>query len=261
MKAFKDARWILAFLLPLITSTGNASGVVAASFPQFTDTDETIRIERKEANGNFYWQLKGVGGLSTSFLVNDGGPSNTLGIDDGTVTYQANFNSDGHLITQIGSKTLSNFVQISGSLPAGTNGSTSWANQPYQSLLRAELLDTEPTNGTPDSIASAGGFALGFNTHFTGGWTTSIPGLTGGSTGESLWLLGFSQGFMNLANALDGNAGNGTLASLIGSSKIIDGVTSITSVPVPGAVWLFGTGLMTLVAGRRKSIASSRLSA
>jgi len=68
-----------------------------------------------------------------------------------------------------------------------------------------------------------------------------------------------SQSFNNLVKALDGDSSNGTLASLIGSSKTIDGVTSVASVPVPGAAWLFLTGLMGLLASRRKSAGSSRL--
>ena len=118
------------------------------------------------------------------------------------------------------------------------------------------MTDINPSNGVADRIGTYGPFAIGFNTQFTGGWATTIPGLTGGSTGESLWLAGFSTEFSNLVKALDGKSGNGTLASLFGSSKTIRGVFSVASVPVPGAVWLFGSGLMTFFAGRRKSDAA-----
>jgi hypothetical protein len=97
---------------------------------------------------------------------------------------------------------------------------------------------------------------LGFKTLFTGGWAANNIGLTGGSTGESLWLFSSSSDFKNLVNALDGNSGNGMLSSLIGSSHTFTNVSSVAAVPVPGAVWLFGTGLMTFLAGRRKSVGS-----
>ncbi len=243
---------MLVLLLPLFANTGNASGIADYSLPAFMDTGERIKIDKRGTDDNPYWQLKGIG-LTTSFLVGDGSSSNAIGLDDGSVIYQANFDSTGKLITQIGGKTLSNFLMINGSLPAGAHGGTSWSDQPYQLLLKADLLGTEPTSGAPSPIGTVGGFALGFNTHFTGGWAANNPGLTGGSNGESLWLFGLSQGFNNLVKALDGDVSNGTLASLIGSSKTIDDVSSVAAIPLPAAVWLFGTGLMSLLAGRRKS--------
>ncbi|MDD1622607.1 MAG: PEP-CTERM sorting domain-containing protein [Methylococcaceae bacterium] len=257
MKAIKNAQWVLVLLLPLFASTGNASGINDYSLPAFTDTGEMIKIIKKGTDDNPYWQLRGIG-LTTSFLVGDGNASDALELDDGSVAYQANFNSDGKLITQIGGKALSNFLLINGSLPAGAHGGTSWSDQPYQLLLKADLLDTEPGNGSPDPIGTGAGFALGFNTHFTDGWAANNAGLTGGSTGESLWLFGLSAGFNNLVKALDGDVSNGTLASLIGSSKTINDVSSVAAIPVPGAVWLFGTGLMTMFASRRKSAGQSK---
>jgi hypothetical protein len=255
MIAVKNARWAFVFLLPLIASTGNASGVTDYSLPAFKGDDELVKIIKKGTDDNPYWQLRGVG-LSTSFLVGNGDQSDALELDDGSVAYQANFNSDGKLISQIGGKTLRNFLLINGSLPAGEHGGTSWEDQPYQLLLQADLLDTDPANGTPDTIGTFGGLALGFNTHFTDGWAANNAGLTGGSTGESLWLFGLSQSFNNLVKALDGDSSNGTLASLIGSSKTIYGVSSVASVPLPGAAWLFLSGVMGSLAYRRKSAAS-----
>ncbi|MDD1622608.1 MAG: PEP-CTERM sorting domain-containing protein [Methylococcaceae bacterium] len=269
MNVMKNARWALALVLPLVASAGHASsysntngaysytasGVADLSWPLFLDTNETIKVERKGSSSNYYWQLTGTGSTASFW----GGLSNSVNLGSESVKYQANFNSSGKLITSMGSKTLSNYLEIKGSLPAGTFGGTSWTNQPYQTLLKADLLDVKPGNGTPDLIGNYAGVALGFNTKFTGGWVANNTGLTGGSTGESLWLAGLSTGFQNLVKALDGYSGNGTLSSLIGSSKTITGVVSVASVPVPGAIWLFGTGLMTLVASRRKNTGSSRL--
>ncbi len=270
MKVINHARWALALVLPLVTSVGNASsssntngayaytapGITDLSWPLFLDTNETIKINKNGSGSTSYWTLTGTGS-TTSFW---GGLFNHVNLGSDSVKYQANFNAAGQLITSMGSKTLSNYLQIDGSLPAGTFGGTSWSAQPNQLLLKADLLDTNPGNGTPDLIGTYAGAALGFNTHFTGGWVANNLGLTGGSTGESLWLAGLSSGFQNLVKALDGNSGNGTLSSLIGSSKTITGVVSVASVPVPGAVWLFGTGLMTLLASRRKA-AGARLTA
>jgi hypothetical protein len=269
MKAMKNARWALALVLPLVASVGHASsssntngaysytapGVTDLSWPLFLDINETISVEKKGSGSNPYWTLSGSG-ATTSFW---GSLFNHVDLGKDKVKYQANFNAAGQLITSMGSKTLSNYLEISGSLPAGTFGGTSWAAKPNQLLLKADLLDVNPGNGTPDLIGTYAGVALGFNTKFTGGWVANNAGLTGGSTGESLWLAGLSSGFFNLVKALDGNNGNGTLGSLFKSTKTISGVVSVASVPVPGAVWLFGTGLMSLLASRRKRAGSSRL--
>jgi hypothetical protein len=79
---------------------------------------------------------------------------------------------------------------------------------------------------------------------FTGGWAALNPSLTGDSTGERMWLSGLSSGFTDLVKALDGKNRNGTLSSLFGSDKTIKHVVSASAVPVPGTVWLFGTGLI-----------------
>jgi hypothetical protein len=268
MKVINHARWALALVLPLVASVGHASsssntngvysytapGITDLSWPLFLDVNETVKVNKSGSGASTYWTLTGSGS-TTSFW---GGLFNSVNLGKDSVKYQANFNSAGQLITSMGSKTLSNYLQINGSLPAGTFGGTSWSAQPNELLLKADLLDKNPGNGTPDLVGTYAGVAVGFNTKFTGGWAANNTGLTGGSTGESLWLAGLSSSFLNLVKALDGNAGNGTLNSLFGSSKTITGVVSVASVPVPGAVWLFGTGLMTLLASRRKA-ACSRL--
>lgn len=265
MKVINFIQCGLFLTLFLLANTGNAAGtdgkysftapgIVAPSWPLFLDSNETIKLEKKGNGANAYWTLTGTGS-TTSFW---GGLSNSLDLGKDSVKYQANFNAAGELITSIGSKILNNYLEIKGSLPAGTFGNTSWTAQPNQLLLQATLLDSNATNGSPDLVGTYGGSALGFTTKFTGGWAANNIGLTGGSTGESLWLFASNSGFKNLVKALDGISGNGTLASLIGSSKTISGVSSVSAVPVPGAVWLFLFGLMTLLAGRRKS-AGTRL--
>ncbi len=263
MKVINYARWGLILALPMAASTGFASsyglpsfgttGVVAPSLPAFVDTNETVKIQKLGSGTNTYWKLTGTGSNTVFTTANSTNTwFNTYNLGSDSVKYEANFNSAGKLITSIGSTTLTNYLQINGSLPAGSNGNTTWTAKPNQLLLKANLLDINPGNGTPDNIGTFGGIAIGFATKFTGGWAPSVAGLTGGSTGESLWLTGLSSDFLKLVKALDTNTSNGTLSSLFSSSKTITKVTSISSVPVPGAVWLFLTGMMAVLGLNRK---------
>jgi hypothetical protein len=269
MKVIKYGRWLLAFAMLAVGTVGHASGSAAPypytasgvgdpSWPLFLGTNETIKVTKTGSGSNAYWTLTGTGSNSTLF----GSLTNSYNLGSESVKYVANFNSAGKLITSMGSTTLTNYLEIKGSLPAGTIGGTSWGALPANTLLlKANLLDTVPGNGTPDLVGTWGGVAVGFKTLFTGGWASTYGGLDGGSIGENLWLAGLSNGFFDLVKALDGNSGNGTLSSLFGSTKTINGVVSVASVPLPAAFWLFGTGLMSLLAGRRKSTAASRLAA
>ncbi|MGZ4960619.1 MAG: hypothetical protein ACXV7J_15345 [Methylomonas sp.] len=275
MKVIKYGRWALVLLLPLVAGAGNAAsslangrypyaapGVMAPSWPLFLDGNETVQVQRKGSGSNTYWQLSGSG-KTASFW---GSLSNSVNLGAESVRYQANFNSAGKLITSVGTAKLSNYLEIDGSLPAIKidNAKYSAKNQP---LLKADLLDANPTNGISDLIGTYKGSALGFNTKISGGWVMNNHV----ATGESLWLYGVSKGFKDLVNALDGNSNNGTLSTLIGPQKVIGGVLSVAAVgrltgsaqgntgisvaavPVPGAVWLFGTGLMALFSGRCKN--------
>jgi hypothetical protein len=192
---------------------------------------------------NTYWNISGTG-HTTVFDSLNGKTFHNYNLGNETVSWSANFDASGKLTTSYGS----NYLTIEGSLPAGNFGGTSWDAQPNKLLLSADLTGTNTGRA-----GTFGNFAIGFNTTFTGGWVADNLGLTGGSHGESLWLAGFSSEFTDLVKALDGKKGNGTLSSLFGSTKVIQGVFSVASVPLPGAVWLFGAGLMTFLAGRRKS--------
>lgn len=266
MKISKYKRWLVGFAMLLAGTLAhadgtpyayNAAGVGDPSFPFFLGTNDTISVKKTGSGANTYWTLTGTGTSSTLF----GSLFDSFNLGNETVKYVANFNSAGKLITSIGNTVLSNFLEIKGSLPAGNIGGTSWSAVPNQLLLSAKLLDVNPGNNTPDLVGTFGGLAVGFKTQFTGGWAIQNNRLTGGSVGENLWLAGLSSGFLNLVNALDGSTSNGTLGSLFATNKTITGVVSIASVPVPAAIWLFGTGLMSLLASRRKSAAAIGLAA
>jgi hypothetical protein len=240
-------RWMLIVALLMITNTVYASiagsfgfdalGVGAPSDPFFLDTGEMVKIKQNGTGADAYWTLTGMG-ATTSFWGSDA--NYDLGKDK--VRYQANFDAVGHLITSVGSKTLTNYLEIRGSLPAGAFGGTSWGPVSNQLLLSADLTD----------VGTSGPFALGFRTVFTGGWAANNPGQTGGSTGENLWLYGLSSGFHTLVSAFE----SGNLSAL-SKSMTIKGVASVASVPLPGAVWMFGAGLIALFANRRKSTVGS----
>ncbi len=259
MKALQPIRWALTLALSFSAGIGQAAittpypftapGIVEVSYPYFLDSKESISIKKLGSGGNSYWQLTGSGS-SASFW----GPNSSYNLGRDSVKYVANFDAAGRLITSVGSKTLNNFLEIRGSLPAGSIGNTSWNALSNQLLLSATLLDSNADNNTPDLIGNYGGYALGFKTLFTGGWAANQPGLTGGSTGESLWLFANGKDFRDLVKALDGIDANGTLSSLIGNSKTINKVSSVASVPVPATAWLFGSGLMGLLGLKRRHL-------
>jgi hypothetical protein len=260
MNLFKTMTWTLALALPLTVGLANASqttpypfnapGIVEPSYPYYLDTKETISMKKIGSGSDAYWRLTGSGSAASFFGAQD----NNYNLKNEKIKYVANFDANGNLITSIGNKTLANYLEIKGSLPAGQIGNTSWDRVSNQLLLRADLLDSNVANDDPDLIGTYDGWALGFKTKFTDGWVMDQSGLTGGSTGESLWLFGQSHDFQDLVNALDGDESNGTLRSLIDRSKTIERVSSVSSVPVPAAAWLFGTGLVTLLAKRRKNV-------
>ena len=241
----------------------NAPGVVAPSFPLFQDNKESVSVTKKGSGVNSYWQLKGSSTDSSvsSLLLgyNNKNKRDNLVAGNDKVTYTANFNSSGQLITNAGSTKLSNFLDITGSLDRFKFGNKTFnrISNERTLLLHADLLDSKDQNSTSDLVGvfnddKHGGYGLGFGTKFTGGWATQQKELTGGSTGESLWLFGSNKAFNDLVKALDGNKANGTLSTLFKNNKTISGVSSISAVPVPGAVWLFLTGMLTVLGLRRK---------
>lgn len=231
----------------------DASGIGAPSWPLFLDKNERVSVVKRGHDSNAYWTLTGTGS-KTSFW---GSLTNSINLTDESVKYVANFNAKGELITSIGSGshqiTLTNYLEINGTLAAGQFGDTAWGDQPNQLLLKATLHDSNRENSTPDLIGNYKNSALGFGTEFTGGWAAANMGLTGGSTGENLWLFSKNDDFLKLIKALDGNKRNGTLESLIGSSRTFTNVSSISAVPVPAAVWMFLTGMLALIGVSRKN--------
>ena len=226
----------------------DAPGIGSPSWPMFMDQNGTIEITKNGSGVNAYWTLTGTGD-STSFL---GSFKNKYAVGDSAFEYVANFNAKGELITSIGNTTnLTNYLTINGSLGAGKIGKTSWDAIDNQLLLQADLV----------SVSTWKNKAIGFKTKFTGGWAVDPAlGFTGGSLGENLWLTSLSRGFRDLVKALDSDRHNHRLSSLFKNDTTIKGVKAIASVPIPGAVWLFGSAMMLLFANQRKNY-SAKLAA
>lgn len=220
----------------------DAPGIGSPSWPMFMDQNGTIEITKNGSGANTYWTLTGTGD-STSFL---GSFKNKYEIGDSTVKYVANFNARGELITSIGNVTnLTNYLTINGSLGAGKIGNTSWDTVDNQLLLQANLV----------SVNTWKNKAIGFKTMFTGGWAVDpAKGFTGGSIGENLWLTSLSKGFRDLVRALDSDRRNHRFSSVFKNDTTIRGVNAIASVPIPGAVWLFGSAMMMVLANQRKNL-------
>lgn len=253
MNFSSSLRMAAALTLSFLSGTASASttlptfsapGVVAPSYPAFVDDNSNITVKRVNAgkvNGvtQYFWQLSGKGESSVFAL-----PNSDYRIKNESFKYTANFDSNGDLITSYGNKhNLKNNLTINGKLGAGSVGDYSWKAFTSNKLLLSANLTALGTDSN----------ALGFATSFTGGWAADQnKPFTGGSTGESLWLSSSSStSFTNLVAAIQ----NGTLDNLLGNknSMTFKHVSSVASVPVPAAVWLFGTGLTALLASRRKN--------
>lgn len=212
-----------------------APGVVEVSYPYFVDSSESIKVKKLTAGTETYWQITGTGHSSVF-----NGPNSRYSLTGETTTYTANFDISGQLITSIGSTTLTNSLTITGTMPAGTIGNTSWDKTPKNTLLLSATLKA-PTVGIYSNNA------IGFDTDFISGWAFDNKGLTGGSLGESLWLTGNSVGFKKLVRALDSDIANGTLETLFkAKTSSISSVKSIASVPLLSSGLVMFTGLLTL---------------
>jgi hypothetical protein len=157
-------------------------------------------------------------------------------IVDGTMTVSGNYVATGIIgddLTTVGSITLST-VQAAG---AGT-------------LDFASTINFFTPDGTGGVTAALDGSLLPVYNFFSiGGWQLDLNSLTvaADTTADFLHLTGAGvisgNGYTGTAATWSFSAGNATLYSM-----------NITAVPVPAAAWLFGSGLIGLVAvARRKA--------
>jgi hypothetical protein len=176
-------------------------------------------------------------------------PSGAYLVGNESINITANFSSTGVLsggTYEIDGSLASSSNPTIGSAPSGFQ----WSTVPVQKLFSTSL-----TAVTVDSTDGA----LGFKTANFGGWANQQQ-FTGGSTSESLWLYAITQwnNSWNQNNNLNmGNAAwNSFLAEIKGHTQLkgatFTNIASIATVPIPGALWLFGSGLAALGARFRR---------
>jgi hypothetical protein len=173
------------------------------------------------------WAVLGAQYPSSNTNGNDKKPGNALEIASATT-------SSG---TGISNQQLGSLNTIVG----GFNGDVTY------------LANTYTAGGSVYAWSSGtnGGNVWGANTGSNGG-STNLYGASNGVTQAGIGL-GSSTGLFGLT----GNAGTGQLQSyVLGDNLMLSstGALSVSSVPLPAAVWLFGSGLLGLLGvGRRRA--------
>jgi len=228
-------------------------GVSSPGYPDFWGANVSASVVQ---NGNGTFTLSVVGseaacgnfhtlGSCSAAIFNFPGAGYLIGNE--TMSLTANFSSSGAFNS--GSYT------ITGSLPASANptfGSApsgfSWGAQKNQILLSANL--------TADTIDSADQ-ALGFQDVITGGWADLGQFTSNPATPESVWLYAQLSGLnMDGGDNKGNSAWNDFLAELQSGRALrantFLAVGSIATVPLPGAVWLLGSGVIGLLASARR---------
>jgi len=143
--------------------------------------------------------------------------------------FQSGFNAAEQLKASLSSTTASGFS-------AATDSKNAWTKQTNLWLLNAN----KPTSNPLALIDTFAGSALASNTGST--W----------DVGEKQWLAGWSASINNLVNTVSVSAVTVSVISMLGSSEILAAVATISAVPLSTLVWVFLTGLMILLATRRK---------
>ncbi|MDD2725668.1 MAG: hypothetical protein PHH59_16860 [Methylovulum sp.] len=143
---------------------------------------------------------------------------------------QAGFNAAEQLKVSLNSTTDSSFSAVTGS-------NNAWAIQTNLWLLNAN----KPSGNPQALIDTFAGSALAFNT-----------GSTWDAMGEKRWLADWSVSVSNIINTLSVSAVRVSVISMLGSSEVLAAVAAISAIPLSTMVWVFLTGLMILLATRRK---------
>jgi len=143
--------------------------------------------------------------------------------------FQSGFNAAEQLKASLSSTTASGFS-------AATDSKNAWTKQTNLWLLNAN----KPTSNPQALIDTFADSALASNTGST--W----------DVGEKQWLAGWSTSINNLVNTVSVSAVRVSVISMLGSSEILAAAAAISAVPLSALVWVFLTGLMILLATRRK---------
>jgi PEP-CTERM motif len=208
----------------LCTDNDIGGSIVPGSYPCFeTSVKFSLKLAHDNVNTNeftasYYEDYRGPNlfGGGVSLFHLDG-ISIPYSISDTVFDFSVTTNGSGDIVD--GSMSISGIIN----------------NNPFQELMSADII-----HGSYDVVYKQVGNLIGFNTEhiLCSSVIENLIGGTGCTTNEVVYF------------ALDGN-------------KIFDRSknqnfkgTAFTSVPVPAAVWLFGSGLLGLVgiARRRKAV-------
>lgn len=157
------------------------------------------------------------------------------------------------------------FTSYTGSAPSGTNvqlNSSVTNADAYYGFASSSGVDytTSATGGAPSAQSS------GWGDNFGGAWSTIDNSGDFQATGDTKTIANMSELTLNMAYVATGGSGsNGAPLQVISGSYTVafdfatgDLVFTTAAVPVPAAVWLFGSAIAGLIGfSRRSSIAVS----
>ena len=285
----KTLAWLLAapLLAPglalAFTVNPNLVGgsVSKAGYPALWDLGETVKATKSGSGTNTVYKLN-VTATTDKAIFNFPGAAYKVG-NGATVNITATFNNLGNFLngtyelkgrTVVGNdgpggappSYLGNSPSSPPPRPSGEPASPTWTNPNFHSLQTLFKANLTGFN------ANTGEKALGFTTTNFSGWAADTK-FTSGSNLESLWLyycIVPRTAANNYGYYWDTNTTNSAWNSLINAlsshntsqlnsafnNKSYSSIDSIATVPVPAAVWLFGSAIMAglgLTDRRRKS--------
>jgi hypothetical protein len=210
-------------ILPNIAQPSGLSTNTPSGY-DFSFDDRGLTVSVNASGSNYVLTATGSGNFSFY------GP-NTYPIPGTASSYSltANFTSNGTFVPTGSTLTIQGTLNNTSALPVGVTPPT-----PGQTLFSANLINFGFNTAQGD---------LGFQTQFLSSWANQ-PGLTGGSSTESVYLI-------DQAALLDG--GYGRLTELVnaihaGDLGMVNGMVfsnteSIATLPLPLPALLFGAGL------------------
>jgi hypothetical protein len=163
----------------------------------------------------------------TTMSIDDNGDATFLPVSGGSYSLTANYTGAG-LFDATGSTVLATGTTGDASFNSGTIVDADLFNNGFGGTDDAGIIEFEFNNVLGDFAAfgTDGGIIISFNSGAN--WTGSWDGLDG--SGMNFWQHSFNTG--NVAR--------------------VDTFMNTTVIPVPGAVWLFASGLAGLVGAARK---------